>query len=217
MGKLERREKLALDEAYKEFRAITKDEGSADLFQLVKCLKTVGNALSSARGGQLKLTIRLWQRIQIALFDKLLTSFPAHVVIYSSDGSALKPKRAIPEGAIVEIHPEGLRRADDFFKMEIEQLDPITRHVLNKIWEERGNSTRREDFANFDCGEYCTRKYFVVGDEVLRSESQKGKEQAYSEWWDLYWQAYCTPDKQQKKHIAKRMESIESVWGNQYY
>jgi hypothetical protein len=217
MGKLDRRAKLALDEAYRVFRVITKEEAPPDLFQLVRCLKTVGNALNGAIDGQLKLTVRLWRRIHLALFDKLFTSYPAHMVIYAADGSVVKPKKPIPEEGILEIHPEGLRREDDTFKMEIENLHPDTRQALNKIWTERGNSTRREDFANYDCGEYCAPKHFVIGDEVLTSESTKGKEQAYSQWWDLYWQAYCTSDQGAKRHILKQMESIEAVWGNLYY
>jgi hypothetical protein len=186
MGKQDRREKLALDEAYKVFRAITKEEAQPELFQLVRCLTTVSNALEGANEGQLKLTVRLWRRIHLALFDELFTSYPAHLVIYAADGSVVKAKAPIPEDAVLEIHPEGLRRADDTFKMEIENLHPESRDVLSKIWTERGNSTRREDFASYDCGEFCAPKHFVIGDEVLRSESTKGKEQAYTRWWDLY-------------------------------
>ena len=217
MRRLDRREKLALDEAYRVFRVITKDESPPDLFQLVRCIRTVGNALSTPNDGQLKLTVRLWRRIHLALFDKLFTSYSAHVVIYDADGGVLKPKKPIPDQGVLEIHPEGLRRADDTFKMEIENLHPDTRLVLNKIWTERGGSTRREDFSSYDCGEYCAPKHFVVGDELLQAESTKGKEQAYGRWWDLYWQAYCTHDKEEKRHIQKQMESIEAVWGNLYY
>jgi len=218
MRKLDRREKLALDEAYRVFRVINKEESPPDLFQLVRCIRTVGNALAAPNEGQLKLTVRLWRRIHLALFDKLFTCYPAHVVIYNAEGTVLKPKKPVPDQGVIEIHPEGLRRADDTFKMEIENLHPDTRQALTKVWEERGsNSTKREDFSNVECGEFCTTKHYVVGDEVLQAESSKGKEQAYGRWWDLYWQAYCTPDKEEKRHIQKQMESLEAVWGNLYY
>ena len=106
MAKLDRREKLALDEAYRVFRVITKEESPPDLFQLVRCIRTVGNALSAPNDGQLKLTVRLWRRIHMALFDKLFTSYPAHVVIYNLVGSVLKPKKPIPAEGVIEIDPE---------------------------------------------------------------------------------------------------------------
>ena len=217
MGKLDRRQKLALDEAYRLFRVINKEETPPDLYQLVKCLQTVNNALNGALDGQLKLTIRLWRRIHLALFDKLFTSYSAHLVIYTADGEVITPKQPIPDDAVLEIHPEGLRRADDFFKMPVENLYPDTRQVLNKVWTERGNAIRREDFTHGECTDYCTPKHIVIGDDVLTSESQKGKEQAYAQWWDLYWLAYCTYDNDQKKHLIQQMESIEAVWGNLYY
>ncbi len=217
MNRLDRREKTALDEAYRVFRAISKDETAADIYQLVRCLKTIENALRGAREGQLTLTIRLWQRIQQALFDKLFTSFSAHVVIYTPGSAVLEPKKPIPEGATVEIRPEGLRRSDDVFRMAVEDLHPDTSSVLNKIWTERGNWTKREDFLNLGCTEFCTPKLFVIGEKILESETEAGKEKAYKQWWDLYWQAYCTGDQERRRDISQRMESLEAVWGNLYY
>jgi len=217
MGKLDRREKLALDEAYKLFRSISKDQSVPELFQLVRCLKTVGNALDGAAEGRLKLTVRLWRRIYGALFDKLLTAYSAHLVIYDADGGVLKPKQPIPAEAILEIHPQGLRRADDKFKMAIEDLHPETCQLLTKVWTDRGNFSRRDDFVSSECGDYCAPKHFVIGDEILQAESKIGKERAYTRWWDLYWQAYCTQDKEEKRLITKQMESIEAVWGDLYY
>jgi len=217
MGRLDRREKTALDEAYRLFRTISHEDTAPDLYQLVRCLKTIENALIGAREGQLTLTVRLWQRIREALFDKLFTSFSAYVVIYTPDDNVLEPKKPIPEGAIVEIRPEGLRRADDAFSMEIEHLHPDTRSALHKVWMERGNWTKRDDFLNFGCTEMCAPKLFVIGEEILQNETEVGKEKAYKQWWDLYWQAYCTDDQEQRKFINQRMESLESVWGNLYY
>jgi len=217
MGKLDRRAKLALDEAYRLFRSISKDECVPELFQLVRCLKTVGNALDGAVEGRLKLTVRLWRRIYVALFDKLLTSYPAYLVIYDANGDVLKPKQTIPEEATLEIHPQGLRRADDKFKTLMADLHPKTNELLTRVWCERGNFTKKEDFVSSECGDYCAPQHFAIGDDILQSESEVGKQVAYSRWWDLYWQAYCTRDQEEKRLITKQMESIEAVWGDLYY
>jgi hypothetical protein len=217
MNRLDRREKLALDEAYKLFRLINRDEQIADTFQLVRCLKTISNALNSAHTGQLQITVRLWQRIQQALFDKLITSVPGYIVVYDADGRTLATRAPIPEDAIIELHPEGLKRSDDAFQMAFEHLHPVTRNSLIKVWLERGPYTKRDDFANFSCGDACPPKLFVLGDDLLRNESQNGKEKAYKQWWELYWQAYCSKDRGQRNDVLKQMQSLESVWGDLYY
>jgi len=217
MNRLDRREKLALDEAYKLFRHINRDEQVADTYKLVHCLKTISNALKSAHKGQLQITIRLWQRIHQALFDKLITSVPGYIVVYDADGRTLATRAPIPEDAVIELHPEGLKRSDDAFQMSFEQLHPVTRASVIKVWTERGPYTKREDFANFACGDACPPKLFVIGDDVLRSESEHGKEKAYKQWWELYWQAYCTNDREERNDVLKQMQSIEAVWGDLYY
>jgi hypothetical protein len=217
MMRLDRRQKTALDEAYRISRAVSKEEVQPDIFQLVRCLKTVEHALNGARDGQLTLTIRLWQRIRQALFDKIITSFPAHIVIFTADGKVLEPRNTIPDGASLEMRPEGLRRADDVFVGSVDDLNPNTRYILNRVWTERGSFTKREDFNAFVCGEVCAPKSFVVGAEILESETQIGKERAYRQWWDLYWQAYCCQNHDERRELAQRMESLEAVWGNLYY
>ncbi|MBI4533419.1 MAG: hypothetical protein HY711_05675, partial [Candidatus Melainabacteria bacterium] len=76
MARLERREKLALDESYRYYRMLDKNGGQPELYRLVKCFKTVSAALNIADEGQFKLTRQLWRRIHQALFDKLVTTFP---------------------------------------------------------------------------------------------------------------------------------------------
>ena len=219
MARLDRRDKLALDEAYRYYRALDKNGERPDLYRLVKCFKTVTVALQvSGDSHQFKLTRQLWRRIQQAMFDKLITSFPGYVIVTGESGEQVKSKEHFPDEGAVEFHPDGCRRADDLFQMEVKHLYPATQYRLQKVWEHKGARTAPDDFPNEQCSAAgCFMKPVVLGEEVLSEESDSGKEKAYHEWWDLYQQAYCTKDEREKHMIYRRMDELESVWGNLFY
>lgn len=217
MVRINRREKLALDDAYRYFRTLTKEERTPDLFELANCLKTVSSALRSSAYSDFKLTTRLWQRIQVSLFDKLMASYPAHLVVLSNSCGTVSLKADIPDDAILELHPEGLRRADDVFSIELKNLHPITQLRLRKLWKEKGPYTRPEEFSHTECEGVCAVKPFIIGDDLLQSESEQGKQCAYQKWWELYWQAYCSSDKGERLAIQNEMSLLEAVWGDLYY
>jgi len=221
MQRTERRDRVALDEAYDFYRQTVNDGSTQDLHRLANSLKTVCTALSAAESGELELTYRLWAKIRQALFDKLLTAFPAYVVAITPDGSALTAKSMLPDGCTIELHPEGLRRDDDVFRMAIEELHPLTRSRLNKVWMERGPATRKEDFDHMvDCSDgVCAMgpNTFVVGGELLAQEAQTGRQRAYQDYWRLYWQSYCSPSSREKQYLTRQMASLEAVWGNLHY
>ena len=75
MGRTDRRERVALDQAYEFYKGTVGNGEIFTLHSLVNSLKTVTNALSASADGHLTLTTRLWLRIKQALFDKLITSF----------------------------------------------------------------------------------------------------------------------------------------------
>lgn len=214
--RIERRERLALDDAYAFYRQTIHDERQMNLHGLVNSLKIVATALRKAEEGHFKLTTRLWMRIEQALFDKLLTTYPAYVVVTTPNGRALEPHKELPEDGTVELHPEGLKRNDDVFAMAVQHLHPLTRRRLNKVWLERGPITRREDFANLNCADgVCSiNNTFIAGQEILEQEASNGKRHAMEQWWELYWQKYCTPDKKERQTLARQMAALESVWGD---
>jgi hypothetical protein len=74
MEKTDRRELIALDQAYDFYRELVQDGSTYDLHRLVNSLKTVDNALDAAQNGHMDLTLRLWQKIRQALFDNLFDS-----------------------------------------------------------------------------------------------------------------------------------------------
>jgi len=217
--KADRRDRIALDEAY-EFYRQTLAEGTNDLHQLANSLKTVCRALDATESGEMELTLRLWKKIRQALFDKLLTSFPCHVVAIGSNGQVLGQKDFLPDDCLLELHPEGLKRDDDVFQIEIEDLHPLTRSRLDKVWCERP-ATRREDFSGAaECeGGVCTLKpnAMIIGEEILLVEAAAGRQKAYSNYWRLYWQSYCSPSSREKQYLNSQMASLEAVWGNLHY
>lgn len=217
MARIDRRQQLALDQAYQLYRQVIRGEKKADLFQLANCLTTINDILTGNISNQFKLTTRLWQRNFESLCDLLITSFPVYIVIYDQDGQMQKPFHPIAEPAIVEIHAEGLKRQTDVFRLEIERLNILTRTQLEKVWATRGPRLKPDDFANIECGEFCPPKNFLIGDEVLKNESELGKERAYKRWWDLYWQAYCASSPPEKEAVKEEMYILEKVWGNLYY
>jgi hypothetical protein len=225
MIKTERRDRVALDEAYDFYRQTVNDGSTQDLHKLANSLKTVDSALNAAESGDLELTHRLWSKIRQALFDKLLTAFPAYVVAVTPDGAALANRASLPDGCIIELHPEGLRRDDDVFHMAIEHLHPLTRSRLNKVWIERGPATRKEDFdhmadARAACEDgVCSIRpnTFIIGGDQLAREAQNGRERAYQDYWRLYWQSYCSPSSREKQYLTRQMASLEAVWGNLHY
>jgi hypothetical protein len=221
MQRTERRDRVALDEAYDFYRQTVSDGSTQDLHRLANSLKTVCSALSAAEAGDLELTFRLWAKIRQALFDKLLTAFPAYVVAITPDGAALTAKVALPDGCTIELRPEGLRRDDDVFHMAIEELHPLTRTRLNKVWMDRGPATRKEDFDHvIECSDdVCSfgPNTFVVGGEILAREAQSGRQRAYQDYWRLYWQSYCSPSSREKQYLTRQMASLEAVWGNLHY
>ena len=217
MGRIDRRQKLALDEAYSLYRQIIKEQKQADIYQIAHCLTTLNEVLKNNDCSQFKLTKRLWQRIYESLCDLLITSFSVYLVIYDEDGEVQKPLQPITEPAKVEIHAERLRRKTDVFVVDFNHFNPMTKARLENIWCTKGAHMNPEDFRNLDCGEFCAPKNFLVGDEVLSNESEQGRERAYKRWWELYWQAYCAQGTLEKQAVQKEMHILETVWGNLYY
>ncbi len=218
MAKADRRDKKALDESYKYYRHLDQNHSPPELYRLANTLKTLTKSLLLAEDGQLKLTRQLWKRVQQALFDKLITSFPGYVLVSNEDGEQVSPKHPFPDEGMVEFHPDGCKRADDIFRMEIKHLYPTTFYNLSKAWKDKGATVQPGDFGEVACSEMgCPVKPAVYGLDVIDAESTQGKQNAYQQYWDLYWQAYCTRNRSERSSIFRQMDELESVWGTLYY
>ena len=214
---IDRRQKLALDEVYRLYRQIIKEEEQPDIYQMANSLTTLNSALTNNSYDQFQLTKRLWQRIFENLFDLFIKSFPIYVIIYNQDGEIQTTCESIVEPAVIEIHAQKLKRKTDIFSLDLDRLNPLTKNRIEQLWLEQGAWFKPEDFKNLECGEFCTPKNFLIGDEILRNESEIGKERAYKRWWELYWQVYCAPRLLDKQVVQQEMYTLEAVWGNLYY
>jgi hypothetical protein len=221
VARTDRRQRLALDESYKYYKSLEKEGMYPSLYELAKSYKTVTAGLAFAESGHdatFKMTRQLWKRMQQAMFDKMLTTFPGYLTITDEDGNAVEPHTPMPEAGVVQFLPDGCRRADDIFRMEIKHLYPGTQYCLGTAWKTRGAHIAPADFAGPQCSNAgCFLKPMLLGQEVLAEESTSGRQLAYSKWWDMYWQAYCSSDRHERTMLERRMEELENIWGELYY
>lgn len=217
MPRIDRRQKTALDEAYRYYNRL--DDGETpDPFMLSKSVRTLRSALMFSDNTEFKLTRQLWKRLHQALFDRLLTSFAGRIYILTEERKEIEILTPVPESGFLVFRPDCCRRADDLNEIELERLYPKTALVTKQIWESRGASVQPTDFQIDECGNgVCFMKPMVVGHDVLGEESRKGKDDAYHRWWDLYWQAYCCTSRHEQELLIKQMYALESVWGNLFY
>ena len=218
MGRQDRRQRTALDEAYRYYKQLESGESSPDIFRLIQAVKTLSFALAVADFSEFKLTKQLWKRLLQALFDKMITSFSGRIAIFDENRSECPLLSPLPENGYLKYYGYHLRRSDDVIEMDLGKLFPKTYNAVRKVWQERGASIQPSDFEGSDCeGGVCFMRPLVLGQEVLGEESQKGHAEAHSRWWELYWQAYCSSDKQDLSSLTRQMNELETVWGNLYY
>jgi hypothetical protein len=218
MGRLDRRQHLALDESYRYYRSLNSGE-KPDLFKISRTLNTLTIALSFAEHGEFKLTRQIWKRLEQALFDAYLTNFPGRFSVFNSADRSVEPPSAWPDDGWLSFRPDGCRRREDTIRIEIHRLFPRSFIALQKCWSEGRLKVSPADFAAVkDCeGGVCLMRPMVVGYDLLGQESDAGRREAYHRWWDLYWQAYCTTSRAERAALYKHMLELETVWGEMYY
>lgn len=218
MTRTDRRQRTALDEAYRYYNKIESQEEPLELYRLVKAVRTLSFALAFSDTGEFKLTRQLWKRLHQALFDRLINNFSGTARVFDENHDERVCRRPFPESGYLEFYPDGCKRADDANEIELSRLYPKTASVVKRVWEERGAHLLPRDFVGGDCeGGVCFMRPLVTGHEVLCEESRKGRDEAYHRWWELYWDAYCTADRRCQEAIMRQMYDLESVWGNLYY
>lgn len=218
MGRQDRRERTALDEAYKYYRELEAGATQLDIYRLNKAVRTLSFALAVSDINEFKLTKQLWKSLHQALFDKLINSSAGRVEVYDTARKELEIRTPFPERGYLRFFPERCKRSDDTNEIEIAKLYPKTQHVIKSIWESRGAFIKPSDFEQEDCGGgICFMKPIILGQEVLGEESTRGRQNAHSRWWELYWQAYCTANKRDQEQLVKQMNDLEEIWGDLYY
>jgi hypothetical protein len=218
MGRIERRQRLALDESYRYFRGLEAGE-KPDLFKLSRSLSNLSAALFQIEGSEFKLTRQLWTRLHEGLFEYYITCFAGTFVVRDASGTALEHGRSWPEQGFISFRPHGCRRLEDTASISMSRLYPGTLAALQQRWKQGVTHIEPSGIEKKSaCNDgVCFVRPMLLGEEVLKTESQNGKEKAYQHFWELYLQAYCTPKKHERAVLVRSMLALEAVWGNLYY
>lgn len=218
MGRLDRRRRTALDEAYRYYRQIENGEAEPDIYRLNQAVKTLSFALAVADVSEFKLTKQLWKRLHQALFDRLVTNFSGRLAVLTENREECEIRNDLPEKGYLQFYPDHCKRSDDVNEIELGKLFPGTYNTIRKLWLKRGAFVRPADFEGNNCeGGVCYMKPMVLGQDVLNEESKAGQLDAHNKWWELYWLAYCSNSKQEQMALTRQMSALESIWGNLYY
>jgi hypothetical protein len=218
MARIDRRQRLSLDESYRYYRKLSAGV-APDLFPLSRALNNVSAGLQASESNQFKLTRQLWRRLHEALFEAYIVNFPGSFYLKDASDSRLEFGQSWPEQGWVSFKPDGCRRVEDVAEMEIKRLYPRTEEALLRLWKSRVLHCNPSDFAAVSACEdgVCPVAPVVVGHEAFDKESSAGKQVAYQRWWELYWQAYCSVRRPDRAVIYRSMMALEAVFGDLYY
>ena len=222
MATQERRNFMALDEAYHYCRSLESQAEKPVLYKLCAALRTVDSAVAAISEGSgygtQGLSLRAWTEVRDTLFNQVLTSFAGYFLVYGDyDADPIEPGQPWPERGTLEFYPERGRRRDDSYKSQLEHLFPSTLTTLRWCYAEGRQQVTPADFPSEPVTEDADEEQAVaLMDrlyEVCVPEATRGKKRAHQRWWQLYWQANSCKDKREKSDLRKRMEELQCVWG----
>lgn len=218
----ERRNAIALDDAYFYCRHLETGGEKPDLFKLCNALHTLDYALDAHDQSPLPLTLCVpaWTRVRDGLFNILLSSFAGYVFVYDELETLVEPGADWPANGLIEFFPDRMNRTNEGYRASFAQLD---REVLMPIrWAfaegrqqigaaDFGKQTEPANDANAEVGEALALLQRL--NEVCEEQASEGKKHAHRKWWQLYWEANGCPDKREKNMLEKQMVALQSVWG----
>lgn len=221
MGRTERRNFMALDEAYDYFRHLENGTEKPHLYKLCRALRTVDRAVESSsesvRVGT-QLSVEAWSQVRDGLFNWLVSSFPGYFVVYA-DGQEMPTESGSewPEQGRLEFYPERGQRKEDNYHAWLERIDPRILMILRWCFAENRQYVTTSDFA-FDSEQVEEAEDESVPQvdslfELCHKEAHRGKKRAHQKWWQLYWEVDSCADKNQKHELRRQMEQLQSVWG----
>ena len=223
MATQERRNFMALDEAYHYCRSLESRAEKPVLYKLCAALRTVDSAVAAISDGTgygtQGLSLRAWTDVRDALYNLVITSFPGYFMVYRDDHAApIEPGQEWPENGILEFYPERGRRRDDSYKSSLEHLLPDTLTALRWCYAEGRQEVTPADFPSESpaADEDDEEQAVALMDslyEVCVPEATRGKKRAHERWWQLYWEANSTKDKKAKTDLRRKMEELQCVWG----
>lgn len=219
MANFERRQAMALDEAFDYYRKLENRQETPHLWTMLSALATIDSALSSS---ETSITQNAWSCVRDGLFNILISSFPGSFRIYGTSGP-VEPSQPWPDEGIIEFCPQDAHRREDAYRADLSRLEPDTACVLRWNFADEKPQIRPQDFASRELDNLSellpadepTEQERLLASfyEICCSEAHKGKKKAHHKWWQLYWEANSCTDKRQRNSIRKNMLSLQSVWG----
>jgi hypothetical protein len=223
MATQDRRNFMALDEAYHYCRLLEAKAEAPVLYKLCAALRTVDSAvayISQGTGyGTQGLSLRAWTEVRDALYNLVITSFAGYFLVYRDyDAAPIEPGQEWPEHGTLEFYPDSGRRRDDSYTASLEHLLPGTLTTLRWCYAEGRQQVTPADFPDETpaTDEDDQAEPVALMDrlyEVCVTEATRGKKRAHERWWQLYWEANSSKDKREKSDLRKRMEELQCVWG----
>lgn len=226
MAKYERRNSVALDDAYFYCRHLERG-ARPSLYKVCNAISTLDLALTNnvEERPSVHICNEAWSRIRDSLFNILVSSFAGYFIVYA-EGEAfpLEPGTDWPRRGTLEFYPSDSQRKRDSYTAN---LDKISEQVLTPLrWcfaegrqtvtpsdfsPEQVNpeeSTETAEPAMSEAHALLHRLY-----EVCEEEASRGKKKAHRRWWQLYWEANSCADRRQKHQLQKQMSQLQSIWG----
>lgn len=220
----ERRNSIALDEAYYYCRRLETKAERPEMFTLCNAIRTLDLALQSHDESPMPLSLctEAWSRVRDSLFNFLVCSFPGYFEIFDADDPLpVTPGNDWPEFGTIDFYPESSQRKVDSYAARLDRLSPSVMNPLRWAFADGRQQVAPVDFDDNPASqapvdselqeqatEFLARLY-----EVCEEEASEGKKKAHRKWWQLYWEADSCPNKREKHELQKQMVALQSIWG----
>lgn len=222
MAQHERRNSVALDDAYFYCRQLEARSERPTLFKVCNAIRTLDLALQSHEDSPapVSLTLEAWQSVRDSLFDILVSNFAGYFIVYPNFSGPLESGGTWPASGMLEFYPERASRKNDSYSGPIERMN---QSVVNPLRWKFADGQQQVCPADFSCeaeeapmdeAEHeAARSLLDKFYEICETQASEGKKKAHRKWWQLYWEANACPNKRQKHELHKQMVALQSIWG----
>lgn len=215
MASHERRNSLALDDAYFYCRQLENRAEKPQLFKLCNAIRTLDLALEAHEESPMPMTlcVEAWSRVRHSLFNFLMSHFPGYFFVYDQWQTSVEPGADWPEKGHVEFFPNNTRRNSESYSCSFQYLNADVLNPVRWAFAEGRQQVAPCDFRKAEVAEEEARELLDRLNVVCEEEAHEGKKKAHRKWWQLYWEASSCPNKRRKHELQKQMVVLQSIWG----
>lgn len=215
MASHERRNAVALDDAYFYCRQLENRTAQPDLYKVCNALRTLDLALEAHDESPMPMTLcaEAWQRVRDSLYATLVSAFDGYFFVYDQYENAVEPGNEWPEAGHVEYFPDRINRKNESYRGEFHRLPPAVLMPLRWAFAEGRQQVHPSNFRQPEAVEEEARDLLERFNDVCEEQASEGKKKAHRKWWQLYWEANSCPNKRRKHELQKQMVKLQSIWG----